>query len=158
MPFLVLVLCQLGAGANDVCDTFDIFVESLQSRVSLVLSILHSTELVLVACFRAARWRISLSLSSSPFLNNCHSLLSLWYSVSLTNCPCSAFSFHSFNRLSFFSLLLTLTMYFFYLSSAAAVSTRTSLLNVAHFAKLQFSSSAKSLTHARPRPPSLLGV
>ena len=42
-------------------------------------------------------------------------------SVSLTNCPCSAFSFLYFNRFSFFSVLLTLATYFSKLSSTAAV-------------------------------------
>ena len=42
----------------------------------------------------------------SPFLNHFYFLLSLWHYVSITNCSCSAFCFHSLNRFSFFSFLL----------------------------------------------------
>ena len=112
-----------------MCVTFSIFsLQSLQSRVSLPLSILFFTELVLIACSCVAQKRLSVSLFSSPFLSHSHFLLSLWYSVSLTNCPWSAFTFHSFNQFSFFSFLLILAMYFSKLSSVAAVLTRASLL------------------------------
>ena len=141
-----------------MCVTVSTF--SLQSRqrgVSLVLSILYFTELVLIACSCSAQRRLSVSLFSSNFLNHSHFLLSLWHSISLTNCPCSTFCLHSFNRL-FFSFLITLAMYFSKLSSAPAALTRVSLLCDAYFHKLHFSSSTQSLALTRPLPPSLLGM
>ena len=107
----------------------------------------YFTKLVLIACSCAAQKRISVSLFSSLFLNHSYLLLSLWHAVSLTNCP--TFCFRSFNRFSFFSFLLTLTMYFSKLISAAAVLTRASLLCAAYFARLHFSSSSQSSTLTR---------
>ena len=118
---------------------------------------LYFTELVLIPCSRAAQMRLSVSLFRSPFLNHSHSLSttpilnrSLLHSVSFTNCPCSAFNFHSFNQFSFFSFLLTWAMCFSKLSSAAAVLTRASLLCVAYFDRLHFFSSTQSSTITRP--------
>ena len=145
----VLMMCV-------ILSTF--LLESLQRWVSLVLSILYFTELVLIACSCATERRLSVSYFSSPFLNHSHLLLSLPHSVSLTDCPCSACCFHSFNRFFFFSFLLTLTMCFSKLSSAAAVLTRASLVCVADLARLHFSSSTQSSTITRPLPPSLLGM
>ena len=113
------------------------------------MSVVYFIKLVLIACSCAAQKRLSVSLFSSPFLNHSYLLLSLWHAVSLTNCPCSTFYFRSFNRFSFFSFLLTLTMYFFKLISAAAVLTRASLLCAAYFARLHFSSSSQSSTLTR---------
>ena len=142
-----------------MCVTFSTFLlQSLQCGVSLVLSMLYFTELVLIACSYAAQRRLSVFLFSSTFLNQSHFLLLLWYFVSLTNCPCSAFCFHSFNWFSFFSFLLTLTMYFSKLCSAAAVLTRASLLCVVYLATAHFFSSTQSLTLTRSLPPSLLGM
>ena len=77
-------------------------LQNLQSGVSLVLSILYFTELVLIAYSCSILRKLSVSLFNSPFLNHSHFSLSLWHSVSITNCPCSAFSFHFFNRFLFF--------------------------------------------------------
>ena len=146
-------------------ETFNIFVAKLPtwSLTGLINAILHW--IVLIPCSRAAQMRLSVSLFSSPFLNHSHSLSttpilnrSLLHSVSLTNCPCSAFNFHSFNQFSFFSFLLTWAMCFSKLSSAAAVLTRASLLCVAYFDRLHFFSSTQSSTITRPLPPSLFGM
>ena len=94
---------RLGQGL--MCVTLPTFsLQSLQHGVSLVLSVLYFTKLVLIACSCAAQRRLPVSLFNSPFLNHTHFLLSLWHSVSLTNCACSAFSFHSFSFLSLFFL------------------------------------------------------
>ena len=133
-------------------------LQSLLHGVSLVLSMLYFIEFVLIACSCAAQRRLLVSLFSSPSLNHPHFLLSLRHSVSLTNCPWSVFCFNSFNRFSFFSFLLTLTMYFSKLSSAAKVLTRASLLCAAYSPRLHFSSSTQSSTLTRPLPPSHLGM
>ena len=91
MPFSLLVLCQIRTGANDVCDTFNIFVAkpAMCSFAGLVNAILHrisSNSLLL------CRAKLNFTLFSSPFLNHSLLLLSLWYSVSLTNCPWRVFS------------------------------------------------------------------
>ena len=138
-----------------MCDTFNIFIAK---PFKCSFTDLVNTELVLIACSCAAQRRLSVSLFSSPFLNHSHFLLSLWHSISLTNCQCSSLSFHSFNQFSFFSFLITLTMYFSKLSSAAAVLTKASLLCVAYFARLHFPPLTQSYTLNVPFLPSLIGM
>ena len=75
-----------------VCVKISTFpLQSLQSAVSMVLSVLYFTELVLIASQR----RLPVFLFSSPFLDHSHFLLSLWHYIYVTNCPWSAFPFHS---------------------------------------------------------------
>ena len=140
-----------------MCVTLSTFLlQSLKLGVPLVLPMLYFTELLhwitilLIACSCAAQRRLPVSLFSSPFLNYSHFLLSLWQSVSLTNCPCNAFCFHSFNRFSFFSFLFALTMYFSKLISAVAILTKAFLICVACFDRLHFSSWTQSSTCTKP--------
>ena len=159
MPFSVLVLYQIRVSANDVCDTFNIFVANPETwNVTGLLNAISFTELVLIVCSGAAQRRLATYFFIFPFLNHSHLLLSLWHSVSLTNSLCSAFCFHSFNRFPFFSFLLTLAMYLSRLISAAAVLTRASLLCVPYFDKLHIYFSTQSSTLTRPLPPSLLDM
>ena len=71
MPFSVLVLCQIRAGANDMCDTFNISIAkpATWSFTGLVNTI-YFTELLLIASSCAAKRRLLISLFSSPFLNH----------------------------------------------------------------------------------------
>ena len=98
-------------------------------------------ELVLTACSCAAQRRLSVSLFSSVFLNHSHFLLSLWHSLSLTYFRCRAFCFHSFNRISLFSILLILLMYLSKFDSGAATLISAFLLCIVCFDRLHFSSS-----------------
>ena len=139
-----------------ICVTLSIFsLQSLQSGVSLVLLILYFTKLVRIACPCAQQRRLLVSLFSSPFLHHSRFLLSLWHSVSPTDCSCSVFAFPFFNRFSFFSFLFTLRMYFFNVCSTAAFLTRASLLCVTYFDRLYFSLSTQPSTLTRPLPLSL---
>ena len=70
MAFLVLVLCQIRAGVNDMCETFKIFVAkpTKWSFTGIANAILHwnsSNNL-----FLWVQMRLSVSLFSSPFLNH----------------------------------------------------------------------------------------
>ena len=156
--FLYWFFSRLGQ-ALMMCVTLSTFLlQSPQRRsfTGLVNAILHwisSNSLLL--CSTKETFSLPFQLS---FPRHSHFLLSLWHSISLTNCPCSAFCFHSFNRFSFFSFLFILTMYFSKLSSAAAVLTRASLLCSAYFARLHLSSSSQFSTLSRPLPPLLLGM
>ena len=71
MPFSLLVLCQIRAGANDMCDTFNIFIAkpATWSFTGLVNTI-YFTELLLIASSCAAKRRLLISPFSSPFLNH----------------------------------------------------------------------------------------
>ena len=90
MPFSLLVLCQIRAGANDVCYTFKMFVPkpatwSFTCLVNAILQWISFNRMLLCGA-------------------KVHFFLSLWHSVSLTNCQCSTFCFHSLS-IGFLSLL-----------------------------------------------------
>ena len=100
--FSALVLCKIRAGANDMYGPFNIFVAKPAKRcfTGLVNTIIHwisSNSLFLCS----TKDNFSLPFIS-PFYNHSHLLVSMRNSVYLKNCPCSAFSFHFFNRFFFF--------------------------------------------------------
>ena len=115
----------------------------LQRGVSLVLLMLYFSELVLIECPSAVQ-RFTFSFHCGILF------LSQIVNVALFVSTLSLYWF------SFFTYMLTLTMYFSKLSSAAAVLTSVSLLCVAYFARLHFSSSIQSSTLIRPLPSSLV--
>ena len=71
MPFSVLALCQIRAGANDMCDTFNIFIaKPATGSFTGLVNAIYFTELLLIACSCAAQRRLSIAPFSSPFLNH----------------------------------------------------------------------------------------
>ena len=133
MTFSVLVLCQIRAGANDVCDTSNIFVAKLAtwSFFGLANAILHwisSNSLFL--CSTQETFSIPFQLLFPQPLPLFPFIVAFCFPHKVS---ISTFSFRSFNRFSFFSFLLTLAMYFSKLSSVAAVLTRAYVLCVTYF-------------------------
>ena len=123
MSFSVSVLCQIWAGAKNVCDTW--------SFIGLVNTILHwisSSSLFFQSPFS------SLLFSTAPTSYFHYNIL---FPLQIVNV---ALLVDFFNWFYFFSFLLTLKMYISKLTSAAVVLTRACLLCVRYFARLHFSS------------------
>ena len=180
MPFSVLVLCQIRAGANDVCYTLTFSLQSQPatwSFIVFVIAIIHwisSNSLLLCSAKETVIAIIHWISSNNLLLCSAKETFSPLFQSSFPQ-PLPGFTFivafcfshknvhvalfASTLSIGFLSFLISLTVYFSAeLSSAAALLTRASLLYTAYLARLHFSSSTQFLRLTRPLPPSIFGM
>ena len=127
LRFLYWLLAKIEF-ALTMCVILSVFsLQSLDSGVSLALSIEYLMALTRRASSWAAHKKLSVSRLSSPRFSHAHLFLSSVLSLSPKNWPWRAFSFHLVRRCFLLSCLFLTYINFLSFSSVAAVMTSFSL-------------------------------